>query len=75
MKNNNKSFIDLDNSEIQKIFKQFGADPYILKQINDLIYNKHIQERQEMINIPKELGYLIQAPLNMMLWGGHVHIV
>ena len=55
MKNNNKSFIDLDNSEIQKIFKQFGADPYRLKQINDWIYNKHIQEWQEMINIPKDL--------------------
>ena len=55
MKNNNKSFIDLDNSEIQKIFKQFGAEPYRLKQINDWIYNKHIQEWQEMINIPKDL--------------------
>ena len=34
MKNNDKSFIDLDNSEIQKIFKQFGADPYRLKQMH-----------------------------------------
>ena len=55
MKNNNKSFIDLNNSEIQKIFKKFDAEPYRLKQINDWIYNKHIQEWQEMINIPKDL--------------------
>ena len=55
MKNNDKSFIDLDNSEIQNLFKQFGAEPYRLQQINDWIYNKHIQEWQEMVNIPKEL--------------------
>ena len=55
MKNNNKSFIDLNNSEIQKIFKKFDVEPYRLKQINDWIYNKHIQEWQEMINIPKDL--------------------
>ena len=39
MKNNNKSFIDLNNSEIQKIFKKFDVEPYRLKQINDWIYN------------------------------------
>ena len=55
MKNNDKSFIDLDNSEIQNLFKQFDAEPYRLQQINDWIYNKHIQEWQEMVNIPKEL--------------------
>ena len=50
-----KSFIDLNETDLQKLIEEVGEKNFRIKQINNWIYNHFVKNWSEMINLPKSL--------------------
>ena len=47
-----KSFLDLNESELNEILTKTGEKKFRIKQINNWIYNQNVRSWDEMINLP-----------------------
>ena len=50
-----KSFIDLNESDLEKLIAEVGEKNFRINQINNWIYNHFVKNWSEMINLPKSL--------------------
>ena len=50
-----KSFIDLNESDLEKLIEEVGEKNFRINQINNWIYNHFIKTWSEMINLPQSL--------------------
>ena len=55
MKIIDKSFLDLNKEEINKIIEKLGESSYRSEQLEDWIYKKYVDTWQDMNNLPTEL--------------------
>ena len=60
-----KSFLDLNESELNEILTKTGEKKFRIKQINNWIYNQNVRSWDEMINLPisMNIGQNIQIQL------------
>ena len=50
-----KSFIDLNESDLEKLIEEVGEKNFRINQINNWIYNHFVKTWSEMINLPQSL--------------------
>ena len=62
---NQKSFLELNESDRINLIKQFGEKEFRLEQINNWVYKHCVSSWEDMINIPSELIKQLKEKINL----------
>ena len=60
-----KSFIDLNETDLEKLIKEVGEKPFRINQINNWIYNNFVKTWDEMINVPRSLTNQLKKKIRL----------